>query len=108
MVPPAHSSRAFITFSDDVTFEEWFPQGRPPKVPVREVCPVTHRPAQYHNPVTDIPYATAQAFKIICEAYKKHITAHGLPPIASALGPGYRPPEPLLRDSGLKNYKRIY
>ncbi|KAJ8796778.1 hypothetical protein J1605_002048 [Eschrichtius robustus] len=80
---------------DDATFEEWFPQGRPPKVPVREVCPVTHRPALYRDPVTDIPYATARAFKIIREAYKKYITAHGLPPTASALGPGPPPPEPL-------------
>ncbi|KAK1329060.1 hypothetical protein QTO34_011237 [Cnephaeus nilssonii] len=80
---------------DDATFEEWFPQVRPPKVPVREVCPVTHRPALYRDPVTDIPYATARAFKIIREAYKKYITAHGLPPTASALGPGPPPPEPL-------------
>eukprot|EP00069_Balaena_mysticetus_P017949 bmy_11122T0 len=80
---------------DDATFEEWFPQGRPPKIPVREVCPVTHRPALYRDPVTDIPYATARAFKIIREAYKKYITAHGLPPTASALGPGPPPPEPL-------------
>uniref|UniRef100_A0A2K6UQ81 Vacuolar protein sorting-associated protein 72 homolog n=1 Tax=Saimiri boliviensis boliviensis TaxID=39432 RepID=A0A2K6UQ81_SAIBB len=92
---PARCSRTFITFSDDATFEEWFPQGRPPKVPVREVCPVTHRPALYRDPVTDIPYATARAFKIIREAYKKYITAHGLPPTASALGPGPPPPEPL-------------
>lgn len=28
---PARCSRTFITFSDDATFEEWFPQGRPPK-----------------------------------------------------------------------------
>lgn len=94
-VPLARCSRTFITFSDDATFEEWFPQGRPPKVPVREVCPVTHRPALYRDPVTDIPYATARAFKIIREAYKKYITAHGLPPTASALGPGPPPPEPL-------------
>ncbi|KAB1260188.1 Vacuolar protein sorting-associated protein 72-like protein [Camelus dromedarius] len=95
VIPPARCSRTFITFSDDATFEEWFPQGRPPKVPVREVCPVTHRPALYRDPVTDIPYATARAFKIIREAYKKYITAHGLPPTASALGPGPPPPEPL-------------
>nr|ACG76403.1 transcription factor-like 1 (predicted) [Otolemur garnettii] len=95
IVPPARCSRTFITFSDDATFEEWFPQGHPPKIPVREVCPVTHRPALYRDPVTDIPYATARAFKIIREAYKKYITAHGLPPTASALGPGPPPPEPL-------------
>ena len=79
VIPPARCSRTFITFSDDATFEEWFPQGRPPKIPVREVYPVTHRPALYRDPVTDIPYATARAFKIIREASKKYITAHGLP-----------------------------
>ncbi|XP_074121441.1 vacuolar protein sorting-associated protein 72 homolog isoform X1 [Sminthopsis crassicaudata] len=95
VIPPARCSRTFITFSDDATFEECFPRGKPPKIPVREVCPVTHRPALYRDPVTDIPYATARAFKIIREAYKKYITAHGLPPAASALGPGPPPPEPL-------------
>ncbi|ERE74196.1 putative vacuolar protein sorting-associated protein 72 like protein [Cricetulus griseus] len=99
VVPPAHCSCTFITFSDDATFEEWFPQGRPPKVPVREVCSLTHRSAVYTDPGTDIPYATARAFKIIREAYKKYITAHGLPPAASALSPGPPPPE-LLPDSG--------
>ena len=59
VVPSAHCSRTFITFSGDGTFEEWFPQVRPPKAPVREVCLVTHRPALYWDPVTDIPYTTA-------------------------------------------------
>ncbi|XP_028910575.1 vacuolar protein sorting-associated protein 72 homolog isoform X1 [Ornithorhynchus anatinus] len=92
---PALCSRTLVTFSDDETFGSWFPRGRPPRVPVREVCPVTHRPARYRDPVTDIPYATARAFKIIREAYKKYIAAHGLPPAASALGPAPPgPPEP--------------
>ncbi|KAF3816184.1 hypothetical protein GH733_014773 [Mirounga leonina] len=63
--PPAHCSCTFITFSD-MTFEEW----AAPKVSVWEVCPVTHCPALYWDPVTDIPYTTAQGFKIIHEAYK--------------------------------------
>lgn len=41
-----------------------------PKVSVWEVCPVTHCPALYWDPVTDIRYATAQGFKNIHEAFK--------------------------------------
>ncbi|XP_063997272.1 vacuolar protein sorting-associated protein 72 homolog [Pogoniulus pusillus] len=77
-------SRTFISFSDDETFERCFPRGRPPRLPVRELCPVTHRPAVYRDPITDIPYSSIRAFKIIREAYKKYITAHGLPSAAAA------------------------
>ncbi|KAG5842742.1 hypothetical protein ANANG_G00180950 [Anguilla anguilla] len=51
----------------------------PRPAPVQEVCPVTHKPALYRDPVTDIPYANTRAFKIIREAYKKYVAAHGLP-----------------------------
>ncbi|NXX50313.1 VPS72 protein, partial [Tricholaema leucomelas] len=77
-------SRTFISFSDDETFERCFPRCRPPRLPVRELCPVTHRPAVYRDPITDIPYSNIRAFKIIREAYKKYITAHGLPSAAAA------------------------
>ncbi|KFQ98807.1 Vacuolar protein sorting-associated protein 72, partial [Nipponia nippon] len=71
-------SRTFISFSDDETFERFFPKAKPPRLPVREICPVTHKPAVYRDPITDIPYSNIRAFKIIREAYKKYITAHGL------------------------------
>ncbi|NWI10104.1 VPS72 protein, partial [Crypturellus soui] len=77
-------SRTFITFSDDETFERFFPKAKQPRLPVRELCPVTHKPAVYRDPVTDIPYSNIRAFKIIREAYKKYITAHGLPSAAAA------------------------
>ncbi|XP_069805589.1 vacuolar protein sorting-associated protein 72 homolog [Dendropsophus ebraccatus] len=76
-------SRTFITFSDDETFERIFPKNKA-KLPIRELCPVTHKPAQYRDPITDIPYYNARSFKIIREAYKKYITAHGLPNAAMA------------------------
>ncbi|XP_051901865.1 vacuolar protein sorting-associated protein 72 homolog [Pristis pectinata] len=79
LAPVGRCLRNFITFSDDATFERAFPKARPPKVPARELCPVTHKPALYRDPITDIPYANTRAFKIIREAYKKYITAHGLP-----------------------------
>ncbi|XP_067832101.1 vacuolar protein sorting-associated protein 72 homolog [Heptranchias perlo] len=79
LAPVGRCLRNFVTFSDDATFESSFPRPRPPKVPARELCPVTHKPALYRDPITDIPYANVRAFKIIREAYKKYITAHGLP-----------------------------
>ncbi|XP_073493729.1 vacuolar protein sorting-associated protein 72 homolog [Phyllobates terribilis] len=84
VVPPVSKcSRTFITFSEDETFEHIFPRNKT-RLPVRELCPVTHKPAQYRDPITDIPYYNARAFKIIREAYKKYITAHGLPNAAMA------------------------
>ncbi|XP_010217313.1 PREDICTED: uncharacterized protein LOC104571873, partial [Tinamus guttatus] len=77
--PGGKCSRTFITFSDDETFERFFPKAKQPRLPVRELCPVTHKPAVYRDPITDIPYSSIRAFKIIREAYKKYITAHGLP-----------------------------
>ncbi|KAM3656984.1 vacuolar protein sorting-associated protein 72 homolog isoform 1-T1 [Ammospiza maritima maritima] len=81
---PAKCSRTFISFSDDATFERCFPRARAPRLPVRELCPVTHKPALYRDPITDIPYANARAFRIIREAYRKYVTAHGLPSAAAA------------------------
>lgn len=74
-------SRTFITFSDDEAFETAFPLTAhiSPTLPIQEVCPVTHNPALYRDPVTDITYADARAFRIIREAYRKYIAAHGFP-----------------------------
>ncbi|XP_062842609.1 vacuolar protein sorting 72 homolog a [Trichomycterus rosablanca] len=74
-------SRTFITFSDDEAFEVAFPPAArtSPTLPVHEVCPVTHNPALYRDPVTDITYADARAFRIIREAYRKYVAAHGFP-----------------------------
>ena len=80
--PPAGlCSRTYITFSDDESFEASFPHGAQsnPQLPVQEVCPVTHKAALYRDPVTDIPYANARAFRIIREAYRKYVAAHGFP-----------------------------
>ncbi|XP_028837770.1 vacuolar protein sorting-associated protein 72 homolog [Denticeps clupeoides] len=79
VAPGGKFSRTFITFSDEKTFESVFPQTPGPQIPVQEVCPVTHKPALYRDPITDIPYANIRAFKIIREAYKKYVAAHGLP-----------------------------
>uniref|UniRef100_A0A672PUS8 Vacuolar protein sorting-associated protein 72 homolog n=1 Tax=Sinocyclocheilus grahami TaxID=75366 RepID=A0A672PUS8_SINGR len=74
-------SRTYITFSDDQTFSSAFPASArsSPAQPVQKVCPVTHKPALYRDPVTDIPYANARAFRTIREAHQKYIAAHGFP-----------------------------
>lgn len=74
-------SRTYITFSDDEAFETAFPPRAKssPQIPVQEICPVTHKAALYRDPVTDIPYANARAFRIIREAYRKYVAAHGFP-----------------------------
>ncbi|XP_014816310.1 PREDICTED: vacuolar protein sorting-associated protein 72 homolog [Calidris pugnax] len=107
--PPASAgkcSRTFISFSDDETFERFFPKAKAPRLPVREICPVTHKPAVYRDPITDIPYSNIRAFKIIREAYKKYITAHGLPSAAAAsaaLGAPVPPgPDPNVRPTRQK------
>ncbi|KAI9540005.1 Vacuolar protein sorting-associated protein 72 [Dissostichus eleginoides] len=80
-------SRTYITFSEDEAFEATFPhsgQSSPP-LPVQEVCPVTHKAALYRDPVTDIPYANTRAFRIIREAYRKYVAAHGFPNTSGAV-----------------------
>ncbi|KAL0962616.1 hypothetical protein UPYG_G00342770 [Umbra pygmaea] len=74
-------SRTYITFSDDEAFEAAFPQAMQTSTqpPTQEVCPVTHKAALYRDPVTDIPYANTRAFRIIREAYRKYVAAHGFP-----------------------------
>ncbi|KAG8449972.1 hypothetical protein GDO86_016598 [Hymenochirus boettgeri] len=97
-------SRTFITFSDDETFEGFFPKSKQGKFSVRDVCPVTHKPAQYRDPITDIPYYNAKAFKVIRDAYKKYITTHGVPSaaMAAAMGPGATSTDPSQRNTRQK------
>lgn len=81
-------SRTYITFSDDEAFEAAFPRSAQSNTqpPVQEVCPVTHKAALYRDPVTDIPYANARAFRIIREAYRKYVAAHGFPNTSGGAG----------------------
>uniref|UniRef100_A0A3P9P3Y9 Vacuolar protein sorting-associated protein 72 homolog n=1 Tax=Poecilia reticulata TaxID=8081 RepID=A0A3P9P3Y9_POERE len=83
-------SRTYITFSDDEAFEATFPPAAQPgpQIPVQEICPVTHKAALYRDPVTDIPYANARAFRIIREAYRKYVAAHGFPSSSAASAGG--------------------
>ncbi|XP_077524622.1 vacuolar protein sorting-associated protein YL-1 isoform X2 [Amblyomma americanum] len=74
--PTARCSRNFITFPDDSTLKEYFPGGRP-KPANRSVCPITRLPARYFDPVTLIPYANLQAFRVLREAYYAQLEQKG-------------------------------
>ncbi|KAH7952513.1 vacuolar protein sorting-associated protein 72 homolog isoform X2 [Rhipicephalus sanguineus] len=72
----ARCSRNFITFPDEATMKEHFPGGRP-KPANRSVCPITRLPARYFDPVTLIPYANLQAFRVLREAYYAQLEQKG-------------------------------
>ncbi|VDN07995.1 unnamed protein product [Thelazia callipaeda] len=44
-----------------------------PEKKVKLLCCVTSRPAKYRDPVTDLPYATPEAFKLIREKYVEYL-----------------------------------
>ncbi|KAG5842743.1 hypothetical protein ANANG_G00180960 [Anguilla anguilla] len=89
-LPGGLCARTYLTFSGSEAFELVFPPP-PPPAPVQEVCPVTHKPALYRDPVTDIPYANTRAFKIIMRPTRSGRGRHGLPN-ASEASPGRRLP----------------
>ena len=73
--------RTFITFSDYDTFRDNFP-GQKKKEPARQpiqqkMCPITRLPAKYFDPVTRLPYANLQAFRILREAYYTQLELKG-------------------------------
>jgi len=73
-------ARTFISFSDDATFDRFVPDSRTsakPAIPKSQYCVVTALPAKYLDPLTKLPYATAEAFKIIRESYYKYIEEKG-------------------------------
>jgi len=68
--------RTFISFTDDATLKQNFPKTTP-RVQASKICPVTRLPAKYFDPVTELPYANLQAFKIIREAYYQQLEIRG-------------------------------
>merc|ERR1719186_489427 len=68
--------RTFISFTDTETMKDSFPRAGY-RVPSSKICPVTRLPAKYFDPVTELPYANLQAFKIIREAYYQQLESRG-------------------------------
>lgn len=63
-------SRNFIIFTDNELYCNTFSYPSLPR-PKRVYCSVTGLPAKYIDPLTRLPYATAQAFRIIRNKYVK-------------------------------------
>jgi len=64
-------SRTYITFSDEVVYRRYFPSRRKLRSVGKSTCPVTGLPAKYFDPVTRIPYASTEAFKVIRQSFVK-------------------------------------
>ncbi|XP_059609920.1 vacuolar protein sorting-associated protein 72 homolog [Phlebotomus argentipes] len=75
--------RTFVTFENDLdnkVFESYFPQLRRKRQEHRSrICPITHLPAKYLDPVTKLPYRNLAAFKIIREGYYRQLEEKGNP-----------------------------
>ncbi len=74
--PTQRCSRNFITFSEEAVFKKYFPKNRN-RPPSKQLCPVTRQRAMYLDPITNIPYANKQAFKVIREAYESELESQG-------------------------------
>lgn len=74
--PDEKCERSFLTFSDEVTFKRAFRKTKP-KAVQKNICPITRLPARYFDPVTQLPYATLQAFRVLREAYYQQLEDKG-------------------------------
>jgi len=71
--------RTFITFENDID-EKYFNSIFKPKVKKEKgnyLCAITKLPAKYFDPVTQLPYHSVQAYKILREAYYLKLEEHG-------------------------------
>jgi len=75
--------RTFITFSDEAAYKNCCPFQFMPEPTARPIsvsalyCVVTGLPAKYRDPLTKLPYATAEAYNTIRRAYYMHVKEHG-------------------------------
>ncbi|EDO40380.1 predicted protein, partial [Nematostella vectensis] len=67
--PTKRCCRNFMIFTDAKNFPDAYFPTKKPKYPQRTYCPVTGLPARYLDPITQLPYANAQAFRYIREKY---------------------------------------
>ncbi|XP_071552424.1 vacuolar protein sorting-associated protein 72 homolog [Panulirus ornatus] len=68
--------RSFVTFSEEGILKRAFRRTKP-KVIQKNICPITRLPARYFDPVTQLPYATLQAFRVLREAYYQQLEDKG-------------------------------
>lgn len=71
--------RTFITFENDLentVFNSIFDK-KSVKQKEKDICAITKLPARYFDPVTQLPFYSIQAFKILREAYYMHLEERG-------------------------------
>jgi len=77
--PGGKCERTFVIVENgfnDKVFQNIFRHKPPPKVS-NGICPITRLPARYFDPVTQQPYYSIQAFKILREAYYMQLEQQG-------------------------------
>ena len=63
-------ARNFITFTDEETFAQYCNKNSEPQTPAnRPICPISGLRARYFDPVTQMPFSSANTFKALREAY---------------------------------------
>jgi len=70
---PERYSRTFVSFTDIQTYNETFSKLNSSNRHHRRLCPITGMPAQYFDPLTQMPYASLEAFKILRRIYAEEI-----------------------------------
>jgi hypothetical protein len=69
-------SRTFVSFTHLQTYQETFPSNKSfgqQRRTRRRLCPITNMPAQYFDPLTQMPYANLDAFKILRRIYAEEM-----------------------------------
>lgn len=66
---------SYLEFTNGVSFQSQIPTSAPP-YPEKAICVITGLPAKYRDPKTGLPYATKEAFKIICEKYSNDVSGN--------------------------------
>jgi len=70
---PERYSRTFISFTNVQTSNDIFTKLNSSNRHYRRLCPITGMPAQYFDPLTQMPYATLDAFKILRRIYNEEM-----------------------------------
>ena len=70
---PERCSRTFVSFTHSQTYNEIFSKLNTLNRRHRRLCPITGMPAQYFDPLTQMPYATLEAFKVLRRIYAEEM-----------------------------------
>ncbi|UJR21215.1 hypothetical protein I4U23_024312 [Adineta vaga] len=69
----ARCSRTFVSFTHLQTYNDTFTKLNTSNRHRRHLCPITGMPAQYFDPLTQMPYASLEAFQILRRIYAEEM-----------------------------------